>query len=56
MITKAEAEQRILKEFRTRPPVEILNSFIAEYMRMHNKVYPWMKPAEKQKPQQLKLF
>lgn len=61
MTTKTEAERRVLREFSSRPPEKILNSFAEEYMRMQNKVYPWMKqaqpkPAEKQKPQQLKLF
>ena len=40
-MTRADAEKRVLKEFRTRPPRESLDWFVDGYLHMHRK-----KPAK----------
>lgn len=37
MITRAEAERRVLKEFASRPPDNILKHFVDGYLEIHNR-------------------
>ena len=52
VITREDAECRVLMEFSTRPTQKSLDWFVDGYMRIH------CKPVEdvKKKPEQLKLF
>lgn len=52
MITREEAERRVLMDFSARPPQKTLDWFVDGFMQIH------CKPTKKakKKPEQLKLF
>ena len=63
MVTRAEAEKRVLKEFMNRPPENILKYFVDGYLQMHNKQpqsenkqQKYAPIPKKQKKEQLSLF
>ena len=66
MVTRDEAEKRVLKEFMNRPPENILKYFVDGYLQMHNKQQKQPQAGnkqqkyapipKKQKKEQLSLF